>query len=664
MKKIAVLLFLLVSSGAMAGNVVRSYHLDRSGTGSSDLCDTTIGCPTLGIWFDDAVGATYTTEIGSYVMTVNGNPTRVAAGTWPAGFSGAPGYAWRMDGTGDYLSLADDPAFESQDFSVFLCLVPRAGFTMNDALLAKWNSVGASREWMVYSTNGTSIALAVSDDGSSGGGHSSAVTKASVLSINRLTCATLAYDYVADGSSVGNVWADEATVATSAVLDGPPFAGTATLTAGSAHGGSGDSPAEMYVVAYYPGVLTAADHLRLARRFRGLYDGSGSQVVTINTSATPPALALAPPGSGVTPFLVDTPANTAIITSPVSNLGGLPWVEPVTNLVQRRSFETWAAGAATGWTEVPTDTGDATQNTTTFAHGSSSMQLNNADADDAITVTGACLTVTGGADYNLSWFDRLISGTGSLDVAIYEDDSADCATPTGHTTIGVVPILNTWTKRATPYTMQAGTIRAQVWITLPAAAAQVTVVDAFQLKAGAVAVNEFCGGDTDASSVCTQILPEIVNPLNVSSWSVDGTWATPYSATDISGVGWYLFYSRATALTNNLPNIQLDSTLNVVRATVHAGVDGAGNYCYNYGDAFAANTAHQIRMGHSNEGVDGDITMREDGTWYANFTCSGVGTGRAIMNGVNSEFYIGGTYAAALGSGVVSGLTFYRSMMR
>ncbi len=634
--------------------IKRSYHLDRSGSGSSNLCDTSIGCPTLGIWFQQAVGATLTPDIGAaYVMTVNGNPTRVASGVYPSGFA-SPGYSWRFDGTGDFLSLADDPAFEVADFSVFMCFTPRAGFTTNDVLIAKYDPTGNNRSWRVSSTNGTSVSLLISDDGTTGAGHYTVNTKSAAVSPGRLSCFTVTYDYTTDGNSLSNVWVDGLAVQNSAVMDGPPSPGIAAFTVGADATAAGDIPADIYVAAYYPGVLTAADHDKLRRRFRGVYDSSLSTYVSF-TSATPPSLQVAGPNDGVTPYWIDMPANSGQLGQSGA-CQGIYGASATTNLVQYGSFETWAAGSPTGWTEVPTSTGDATQDTIYAAHGSSALQLNNADADDEITVKGACMVVTGGADYNLSWMDMLVSGTGSLDVVVYEDDSADCGSPTGHTLVGVVPILATRIERETPYTMQAGTIRAQLWFTLPAGAAQVSVVDRAQLKPGPLNTDAYCDAPTAAPATCTAVIPSHPSALSANgSQTIEGTWCTPWAGTDLAAVTYPLFSDGAPATANTI-YYRMETATDEPSFYVVDAASAAKAISPNSAN-WAASTPYQLRSWF---GGDGQLGMTWPvGSWGA--VTAGAGSG--IRAAAQATTYLCATSTAGTDSWINS-LTYYRGQMR
>jgi len=611
------------------GNIKRAYHLDRSGHGSSNLCDTTIGCPTLGIWFQQAVGATLTPDIGpAYVMTVNGNPTRVPGATWPAGFSAAPGYAWRMDGTADSLSVADaGGVFAADAFSVTMAVIPRAGFASGDVFIGKWNTTGNQRSWRLY-TGGTSVVLDISADGTAG--TITTLTKAACIAANRISWVTAS----CDGAGNCSIWVDGLAVATSAAM-ADAFDSDAAFTIGADAEAAGDVPADLYAAAYYPGALVAATHTRSAARFRGLYDGSLSTSVTYS-AATPPALQVAAPADGVTPFLVDMPVNSGMLGK-TDACQGVYGASAVTNLVQRSSFETWAAGAATGWTETPTGAGDATQSTTLFAHGSSSMQLNCPGGADAITVTGACLTVTGGAAYSFSWFDYLVSGTGALDVAIYEDDSADCGSPTGHTTIGVVPIAATWSKRTTGWTMQAGTIRAQVWLTLPAAAAQETVVDAVQLRLGG-ATDAYCGADTDASAVCTTSLPSHPSALSANgSQTIEATFCTPWAGTDLAA-NTRIWSDGAVGGANTVSYV-IGAAFDEPTLS-HYDATPANLACTPNTANWVANTPYTVRWYMS--GLGGMGLTWPVGTWYT--TTAGAGTG--MRTAAQTTTYPCGSHAA------------------
>lgn len=632
MRSLIVALCLLVSSGTMAGNVVRSYHLDRSGLGSSDLCDTTAGCPTLGIWFDNAVAATYTAEVGGQVLTVNGNPTRVAAGTWPAGFSGSPGYSWRMDGTGDYLSLADaSGAFSSQGaWSVSCAVIPRYGFASGDVLAAKWNTTEDKRSWRLY-TGGTSVVLDISSDGKAG--TITTLTKASALAVNRLSWITAS----CDGAGNCSVWVDGLSVATSAVM-GDPYEGNAAFTIGADAEAAGDGPVEFYRCVYQDAALTSADHLRAWRRFRGMFDSSAMNAFTWN-AATAPDLQVALPADAVEPFIVGMPSNSGMLGK-AGGCSGMYGSGAVTNLCQRSSFETWAGGAPTGWTEAVTSTGDCAQGTRTV-HGSSSARCTLADNDDAVTLTGACLTVVGATAYRLSGWARLESGTGLLDLVIIEDDSADCATPTTITSVvdDAVPTA-AWAKYAGNITTQAGTIRAQVRVSVPAAAAQVLDVDGLLLMTGTYDRDSYCFADTDASCVATASIPGSPSAISANgAHTIEMTVCSPWAGPELTSS--VLFMSDGNGGAANSVDIRINAVTDEP-AIYHW--DAAGDYrsCSpSTATNWSAATEYKIRSYWN--GLGDPPVMRWPGvTW----STASSGTGLAKRTAAQTTTYFASSHSS------------------
>jgi hypothetical protein len=514
--------------------IIRSYHLDRSGLGSSNLCDTSIGCPTLGVYFNQAVAATYVPEIGGapLTLTVAGNPTLVNAGTYPAGFT-TPGKTWRLDGTADSLSVADAAgAFAPPGaWSVVCGITPKVGFASGDVFVAKWNTTGEKRSWRLY-TGGTSVVLDISADGTAG--TITTLTKAAAIAANRASWITV----TCDGAGNCYIYVDGLAVATSAAMP-DPFVGDAALSIGADAEGAGDVPAELAPCAFYGGSISAATHARMAARWRGLYDGSGTQVVSV-VNAAPPALQVAAPADSVEPFLVNMAANTTMLGKTAS-CSGLYGPSAVSNLVQYGSFET---AALTGWTvDVGGTTGACAASTARSAHGSYSMRCSTADADDLVTATSACLTVTGGTAYRLTAWARLESGTGLLDINVLEDDSADCSSPTGTTAVinDEVPTAAWGTATGRPFsgniTTAAGTIRVQVQVSLPAAAAQALDIDAIQLRAGIVPMDSYCDAPTSATGVCSTSVTSHASALSANgAETIELTGCTPWAGTDGAAV--------------------------------------------------------------------------------------------------------------------------------
>lgn len=631
-----------------SSGLVRSYHFDRSGSGSSNLCDTSVGCPTLGLWFGKEVAATYAADIGAYTLTVNGNPTRVSGPTWPSGLV-TPGYNWRFDGTGDSLSVADaGGAFASQTaWSVSCTIIPRAGFASGDVFAAKWNTTGNKRSWRLY-TGGTSVVLDISSDGAAG--TITTLTKAASIAANRLSHITAS----CDGAGNCSLWVDELAVATSAAM-GDPFEGDAAFSIGADAEGAGDVPADFFRCVYQDGQLVAADHQRANRRFRGLYDGSGNNPVT-TTAATMPALPLAYPTSGVSPFLIDLPANSNAIGAVASGSGGLYGSSAIVNKCWRSSFETGAA--LTGWTIADGGTtGACAQATVAPVHGSATALCTTADADDAVTLTSGCATVVGGTAMWVAAWLKTAAGAGLVDVNILEDDSADCSSITTTTAVvdNAVPVAD-WARYSGAITLQAGTIRAQVQISLPAAAAQTTYIDAVTFRAG-IATDAFCTADTDADASCSTMVQSVADNGSLisanGSSSIVGTFRSPWAGTDITANA-YLLADGAVGAANSmvvyLPPANDEPLFGIYDAT--PAIRYVGPNVANW----AAATDYTVKV--QRDGL-GSLGLWWNAAW--NKTTASAGTG--IRSASRALFYMCGSQVAGFDVWLRS-LETYRRMIQ
>jgi hypothetical protein len=453
-----------------------------------------------------------------------------------------------------------------------------------------------------------------------------------------------------DGAGNCYIYVDGLAVVTSAAMP-DPFVGNAALSIGADAEGAGDVPAELAPCAFYNGSISAATHARTAARWRGLYDGSGTQVVSV-VNAAPPALQVAAPADAVEPFLVDQPANTTMLGKTAS-CSGIYGPSAVSNLVQYGSIE---SAAMTGWTEAVTSTGDCTGSTTRAAHGSYSARCTLADADDAVTLTSACLTVTGNTAYRLSAWARLESGTGLLDLNVIEDDSADCATPTGTTAVvnDAVPTA-AWLKQAGNITTAAGTIRVQVQVSLPAAAAQVLDVDAIQLRAGIVPMDSYCDAPGAATGVCATSVTSHASALSANgAATIEGTFCTPWAGTDLAAHA-YPFVDGALASANSMM-VSIKTSEDEPGFGVYDAASGVKLLAPNTAN-WAASTVYTIRAFFDGSGGMG-ITWPV-GTWYT--TTAGAGIG--IRSAAQALTYLCGSHAAGFDSWLTR-LTYFRSVMR
>jgi hypothetical protein len=590
--------------------------------------------------FDRAVAATYATEIGAYSMSVVGTPVKKTDGTWPSGLAAAQGSSWRFADNEAYLEVADGSGgedFEAQDFSIQCVIIPGPAVANADALIGKRNTAGGQHSWYVYfsGTPVTAIALAVSDDGSSGAGHQTTLSKTTSLATGRVSVVTVTYNYVADGSSEARIYVDGLSTASSNVFDGPPFNSTSAFRIASwgGVGAASDYSGDLLRCAYWPAVLTEADHDLSYYWWHGLMSGAMSTVTV--TAAAPSSIQVAADDSGTEPYLVDNPINMTTIGSTQAGHGGVVSLDERTNLCQRSSFVT----GLTGWTEdntVGDGTADWIANATTFAHGYGSAQCDLAGTTSTSTITGACLTVAAGTEYWLEDRMRRLSGGGVVKLKLIEYSDA-CTTVVATTEIYSGVLAASWARypalgsRDGLVTTDATTTNAQIQIEAVGGEAISFVADAVQLvtsNSGAVPPLGFCGCNTDAPCVCDDVLPVIGNPGLVSTVEIDATIETLYDVTDLgdASVNWYLLNLYGVAVANAW-NVQLDPSVafDSARCTFHK--DGA-NYIYNSGGTWADNSPHEISCGYSSTGANGTAYFWKNGVTYYNQA----GTGPVIRD--------------------------------
>ena len=595
---------------AQSSGIVDAWHLSNSGTMDP------MGA-TMGITFDRAVAATYAAEFGGQEFTVNGTPAaRITDGTWPAGLAGSQGNAWVFDGTDDYLSSTI--AVPAGDFSVAVVITPALADEGGRRIIG---SYPVNRAWSLYD-NGGRYYFELSDDGTTDGGHYTLVSGAvGSSSAGRRSVVVVTYDYVADGSSVANLYVDSLAVVTDSSANGPAYASGPNLDISDTN-----YKGTIHDVRYWDGVaLTAAQVAQLRNQWLGT-TSSGGNALTVS-SASPPAVMVAP--LTIEPFLVDMPANTVTTGSPVASSGGLAASAGCSNLCQRGSFLT----ALTGWTETAGGTGDCAQSTTDYAHGTTSAVCSTADADDTIKLTSACLTVTGATAYYADLFAKLESGTGLMDLNIIEDDSADCGSPTTTTAVvdNAVP-TSAWAHYGGTVTTQALTIRAQVQVSLPAAAAQAVDVDALRLFAGATDSLCYCYADTDATAVCTADIDSHRTKITAGSWTVRGTWSSPIDGGDATNK--ILYLTPTTGGGSNL--VYIYHTADVLHFRVYDAAAGAHESTV--AAASSANEDWDFSCAHTGEGViTACAKLHTDAAW----TCDATPATGATMTTPNTTTYIG-----------------------
>jgi hypothetical protein len=642
MNRLTIILLALLLAAPAGAQLVEDEDLGRPNTAPRSIPLSTSGnvnatlaaygvTPTFCKEFSGAVGATHTGTCGgapALTMTVAGTPVLTAVGLWPAGLSETAGGAWTM--SGGQLSVADNAAFEPAGSFTVVCAFNPANISASVGnLIGHYAAAGNQRSWMLYKQSAT-----IGFDIYANGSTASSNTIGSALSPGRPVFVTHTFTSVGVGNSTSTFYVDNLATDTSATLNGPAFNATATDEIGAYNAGTGLFEGRINFCAILPGVATEAQHDLAFAIWQGRASWGGN-VVSV-ASAAPPAIMMAPPGSGIYPFLVPQPAASSYIGSPATGSGGLYSASAISNLAQRSSLETWAAGAPTGWTEAVTSTGDCAADTTAPANLTTAARCTLADADDAVTLTGACLTVTAGHLCRLSGYAKTVSGTGLLDLNLLEDNDTDCSSITSTTAV-----VNDWVPGATytrgdgTITLGAATTRAQIQVSLPAAAAQVLDIDAIQLRCQAttapLAEDAYCGADTDATADCNTMVASTPSPITwLGKTSIQGTWRTPWAGTELAS---YPRLISTSTVSSNYFDILMSKDNDEPWASIG---DSAGATRYTDINVlnWALNTDYPLKARYNNSGA---IGLYWNGSW--NTTLGGVGTG--IISTNQATLYIG-----------------------
>ena len=491
------------------------------------------------ITFDRAVAGTYETEGGAYELTVNGSPTRVTDGTWPDGLSGSQGYGWEFDGSNDYLSRSDDGTFDCTSGCSIMVVATSHDTTINRYLVSKTETIGNQRGWVVYQNNSGLLVFCVSSDGSSYTCHYGAVGD---FVTGQKTCAVITLDTSGGaGSTVASLYVNESTADVKSDLS-PPFDGTGDFEVGSQNGGTGTFDGVIHYGAYVDGVVwTEPQARKLCRQYQGRLTTTGTAVTV--SSASPPAIPLAPPDSGTEPFLVDMPADSAMVGSPASGSGGLYAAAAIDNLVQRSSFETWAgAGDATGWNNVAAagdGSADISEDTTTSVHGESSVKIVLTGTTSVGANYSTCMTDGIGSDIYISAWAKKSAGTSDFRIKILEYDAADCTSFLQSDNIRTGDITTNWVKYGGKYASgdwHADTSSYKIDVREEGDGGVTTYIDAVQARVASTSTDAFCGCDTDATCSCDDVLLSVDQPLSTNGAvqvdlvvrsPTDGAEATP-----------------------------------------------------------------------------------------------------------------------------------------
>ncbi len=515
-------LILSVLLFAQSSGVVDIYPLRTSGA-----VDVNHGGIATACWqLHGAVGVSLSEPCGGYSANVAGAPVRVQyAGTWPEGLDGTQGEAWDFGGVGA-LTRADDGTFDpADDFTVIAAFIPHSVAAGDQCLAAKWESTGNERGWKLC-RNGTSITFSVSVDGIG----AATLTRVNAAEIHTVSYVTATYD---QSGTTADLYVDNLSVATSGAFPASIHDSSANFEIGASDTGAFVWDGWIYDVIYVPSYMTEADHAFMHAQWRGTISAAGLQLTTITTN--PSAFMAAPPDSGAEPFFHELPDNTVQVGSVASGSGGVFSANGPSNLVHRGTFETWAAGSPTGWTETSGGgTSDATQNTTSMAHGFSSAAM-VCDGVNTLTLDSACKAFGATTNY---WGDvwlRTTAGTADVSVQIIEYTSVNCTTGATTTTLWNGD-PGSWSVRGSTQggarTTGAGVQSGRLRISIQNNAATVLADGAF-LWSNIIPTDALCVADTDATASCGHVNMSIVNqPLGPNeTFSVCSVTRTPVDVT-------------------------------------------------------------------------------------------------------------------------------------
>ncbi len=220
--------------------------------------NTIVDNPMAVLYFDNDVYNTsiYTSEVGNYSFTVNGDTKHIESQTLNDYFS--------FDGTGDYLSLANasgGSAFNlnsygpNASFSVVAIITPNT--VSGTRYIVSKGSSAPNIGWGVRQVNATVSAYTCVDG-------SSVVNNATgnVLISGKTSLLTVTYTYSGYGSvNTHTIYADSNSPTTSAVMPGPIYSNDAEFGIASSAGGSTNFLGNIHYLAFYKGtVITQAQH--------------------------------------------------------------------------------------------------------------------------------------------------------------------------------------------------------------------------------------------------------------------------------------------------------------------------------------------------------------------------------------------------------------------
>lgn len=634
------------TGGQQELNVTRNIQLNRSGE-PPQSAGLGIPAPTFEIDFSQAcpgAGNTFTANTGQ-TLTQRDVPVKVTDGTWPSGTSGSQGNAWSFDGSNDYITSTIGPP--AGDFSV-MCVVTPSALGATALIIGNYDGASNTRGWQLYQATAAATFM-VSDDGTTGAGHYSYVQIANSLAIGRQSVLVASYDYVADGTSIMRLYADELTPAANTSTDGPVYASAYNLSMAAYGAGGSYYAGTMSHCAVWDGTILTPGQARAIIRgaWRGMKSSDGTYVTT--TSATPSALMLASPTSGTEPFLIQMPANTSQIANN-GTCSGLYGPSAVTSLWYRGLMRSWNGGdGGTGCGDYPTGWsaycagGDGTvavsKDATTKAVDLYSMKMVLTGTTSATYMYSNCRTTEIGQNIKADVYYKCVSGACDSVIILRQYTAAVNCTG-AYTDAAAVCSGASWTECISTQTAAGwagGTQSYRLILSERGNGGVTSNWSAPQLRADAanmpLNIDQFCGTDADANAVCTTTVNYTNSPYSANGpMTTTLTACSPWAGTDITAAQYLIADTAGGAA--NLHITYVDTTSD---EPLYVTYDGAGGIKYISPNVinWAAATPYQIRFG-----INGSGRMRL--WWNSAWNTTTAGAGLGTRTAANANLYLAG----------------------
>lgn len=634
----------------VSSNIIASYPMNKSGKSYPSG-------QTLQVTFDQAVGATYTSEIGGYVFSKVGTGlVKTVDITYPNGLSGALGNSYRFNGTDDRLNLADaGDVWAPNQFSVF-AVVTLTG--LDGMIFGKYS---ANISWVLYAINGDMYFIT-----SSNGTDWLAATAVGCSNLYRQHSIVATYNCpnpaTCDGASTAVVYCDEMAAATSNVMKGPPYKGGIALSIGGRSSESAFIAGEVHHTEFIPRVLTATEARHKIRHWQGRAGDNGRTISVTNTHLDYMNLQMVPSNSGIEPFYKLMPASTNMVSSTGTGIGGLYNWDTISNYVQRPSFETCSLNGSTepdGWGKNEY-AGNGSVNmyctTATKAAGQKSVRMDIISGTTSkVWIYSNCMAFTRSQPMYASAWAKRISGTVNAAFRVWSYTESTCTTGAGGSTflISAGNIGTDWVNignrsfgegyiAANYFPVSATYVRMELRNDLGNVGAMVW--DAAQLRKSAnifAHSNAFCDQNAAGTNSCSGGIISTVSPVHGnSSTRVSATFNMPYSGVT-PGAGTYYIMSDGDNGAANSVNVLLSLTTDEPYMNFTDAAAGIKTVTPN-----SRNITHDLDYvlqvnwdGNGGISMNNDAPGMADAGFYA--VTTGAGTGKRTANG--GTFYLNGS---------------------